>query len=399
MEQLRHARRVRRHGAEVGHSRRGSRAGGPDPVRGRRRFGRGRARQSRPDVRDLPATRAGRHRGARRRVSRRAAARRLAGRRSPARRRGEPAAADRRLRRHPLRPARTAGRGRGGAGRRASRCTPTGETLKAIRAPAVSAGLRAHVRRVRFRPGVGGVRTLPLLRHAGEGRHLTTPAAEPDEPRTIPSEWRRRQDEQAVAYHFLGRCFYEEPRADWLAAFARDRLFEAWPFPSDDANTAGGLVLLAAFCERWDPAQLAALVWDFNRLFVGPGEMLAAPWESIYRSKKKLTFQESTLQVRALYERFGVEAPAVHREPDDHLGLELAFVATLSELAAQGDAAQLARCFEAQTGFLRDHLLAWAPACLALVEKHAETDYYRGAARLALGSLSESARICKLHSE
>ena len=74
-------------------------------------------------------------------------------------------------------------------------------------------------------------------------------------------------------------------------------------------------------------------------------------------------------------------------------------MATLSELAAQGDAAKLARCFEAQREFLRDHLLAWAPACLALVEKHAETDYYRGAARLTLGSLSESARICRLHSE
>ena len=159
-----------------------------------------------------------------------------------------------------------------------------------------------------------------------------------------------------------------------------------------------GLALLTAFCRRWDPAQLAALTWDFNRLFVGPGEMLATPWESVYRSKTKLTFQEPTLQVRAFYERFGVQAPAVHREPDDHLGLELAFVATLSDLAAQAeaadDAAQLARCFETQRDFLQDHLLAWAPTCLALVEKHGETDYYRGAALLALGSLAESARLC-----
>ena len=211
-------------------------------------------------------------------------------------------------------------------------------------------------------------------------------------------EWRRRQEEQALAYQFLGRCFYEAPRAEWLAAFAGDRLFEAWPFPSRDDRTAGGLALLVPFCEGWDPSQLGALTWDFNRLFVGPGEMLAAPWESVYRSKTKLTFQETTLQVRELYERFGVRAPAIHREPDDHLGLELAFVATLSDLAAQaaaaGDCARLARCFEAQKDFLRDHLLAWAPACLELVDKHAESGYYRGAALLALGSLAESARLC-----
>ena len=215
---------------------------------------------------------------------------------------------------------------------------------------------------------------------------------------TVPAEWRGRQDQQAIAYHFLGRCFYETPRAEWLAALAGDRLFEAWPFPSRDDGTAAGLALLSAFCARWDPAGLGALEWDFNRLFVGPGEMRAPPWESVHRSKTKLTFQEPTLQVREVYQRFGVEAPGIHHEPDDHLGLELAFVATLSDqaagAAARGDTAHLARCFQAQRDFLRDHLLAWAPACLALVEKHAETDYYRGAARLALGSLDESARLC-----
>jgi len=225
---------------------------------------------------------------------------------------------------------------------------------------------------------------------------LTAPVSN-DAP-SVPADWQRRQEEQALAYHFLGRCFYEAPRAEWLAAVAGDRLFEAWPFPSGDDRTAAGLVLLTEFCHGWNPERLGALTWDFNRLFVGPGEMLAAHWESVYRRKTKLTFQEPTLQVRELYERFGVQAPAVHREPDDHLGLELAFVATLSDLVAQAtakdDATQLTRCFEAQKDFLRDHLLAWAPACLALVEKHAETDYYRGAALLALGSLAESARLC-----
>ena len=156
--------------------------------------------------------------------------------------------------------------------------------------------------------------------------------------------------------------------------------------------------MLTEFCQGWNPGQLGTLTWDFNRLFVGPGEMLAAPWESVYRSKTKLTFQESTLQVRELYERFGVQAPAMHREPDDHLGLELAFVATLSDLAARAaaaaDAPQLTKCFETQKDFLQDHLLAWAPGCLELVEKHAETGYYRGAALLGLGSLAESARLC-----
>ena len=149
-----------------------------------------------------------------------------------------------------------------------------------------------------------------------------------------------------------------------MATLAGDRMFREWPFLSTEEDTAAGLDLLAAFCEGWNPAWLGRLTWDFNRLFVGPGEMLAAPWESVYRSKTKLTFQEPTLQVRALYERFGFEAPGIHREPDDHLGLELDFLGSLSSLAAQaarrGDGAQLAMSLETQQAFLEEHLLASA---------------------------------------
>ena len=214
------------------------------------------------------------------------------------------------------------------------------------------------------------------------------------------TEWERRQEQQALAYRFLGRCFHQPPNAAWMAALAGDRMFREWPFASEADDTAAGLALLALFCENWEPARLGAVIWDFNRLFVGPGEMRAAPWESVYRSKTKLTFQEPTLAVRALYERFGFESPAVHREPDDHLALELDFLAALSGLAAEaardGDGERLAACSETQKLLLEQHLLAWAPRCLALVVEHAATDYYRGAARLALGSLAESARLCSV---
>ena len=224
------------------------------------------------------------------------------------------------------------------------------------------------------------------------------PPGAADAAQSAGAEWERRQGEQALAYGFLGRCFHEPPSADWMAALARDRMFREWPFPSAEDDAAAGLALLAAFCESWDPTMLGGLTWDFNRLFVGPGEMRAAPWESVYRSKTKLTFQEPTLAVRALYERFGFESPTIHREPDDHLALELDFLAALSGLAAEAadnaDGERLATCFDAQTVLLGQHLLAWAPRCLALVVEHAETDYYRGAAQLALGSLAESARLC-----
>ena len=210
--------------------------------------------------------------------------------------------------------------------------------------------------------------------------------------------WRQVQAGQGLAYRFLARCFHEPPRHEWFAELVEGRLFEAWPFPSSGEDTAAGLRLLRAFCERWDPARHGELEWDFNRLFVGPGEMLAPPWESVHCSKTRLTFQEATVEVREIYRRFGMQAPAIHREPDDHIALELAFFAHLSDLAAEAErrsaTPELERCFEAQRDFLQHHLLKWVPACLALVDAHAETDYYRGTARLTLGSLAKSAHLC-----
>jgi len=239
--------------------------------------------------------------------------------------------------------------------------------------------------------------TLPFLRHAGQGWDLTlTPCKDVFDQR----KWQQCQPRQALAYRFLAQCFYKAPDASWLSALREEGLFDSWPFRSKAEPVKAGLSALATYCAQWDPNRLKELEWDFNRLFVGPGEMLAPPWESVHLSKTKLTFQDSTLKVRQLYREFGWQAPAIHREPDDHLALELAFLAQVSDLAGCADErtgrTDVVRFLDAQRTILKDHLLQWAPSCLALVDTHAETDYYRGVARLTLGSLAESARLCGL---
>ena len=239
--------------------------------------------------------------------------------------------------------------------------------------------------------------SLSFLRHAGKDWDLTfTPCKELFDQR----KWHQCQQGQALAYRFLAQCFYKAPDACWLSALGEEGLFENWPLQSKAEPAKAGLSALGTYCAQWDPSRLKELEWDFNRLFIGPGEMLAPPWESVHLSKTKLTFQDSTLKVRQLYREFGWQAPSIHREPDDHLALELAFLAQVSELAASGDErtglTDIVRCLEAQRTILKDHLLRWAPACLALVDTHAETDYYRGVARLTLGSLAESACLCGL---
>ncbi|MCC7360712.1 MAG: molecular chaperone TorD family protein [Anaerolineales bacterium] len=201
----------------------------------------------------------------------------------------------------------------------------------------------------------------------------------------------------ALALNLIGKLLYAPPEPEALRALAAEGVFAELPFDSDRPAVTDGLACL----QRWADSHLAgdaaagfaAVRADFTRLFEGPGRVLAAPWESVQRNGDHLLFQTETLQVRTWYRRFGLQLTRLHQEPDDHVGLELAFVSHLAQLAlaahAAGDAARWAELIEAQAVFLRTHPQRWVPAWSALVITEARTDYYRGLAHLAGGVLAE----------
>lgn len=132
---------------------------------------------------------------------------------------------------------------------------------------------------------------------------------------------------------------------------------------------------------------------DHARLFVGPGHLLAAPYESVHLSYEGLLFDEQTLRVRDWYRRYGLAAPRQSKEPDDHIGLELEFLAQLLAWAleaiddeAADDAAHFA---SAALTFADEHVSQWAPDLFGLIRTHARTAFYRAVADLGDGLLAE----------
>lgn len=119
--------------------------------------------------------------------------------------------------------------------------------------------------------------------------------------------------------------------------------------------------------------------------------MRATPYESVHRSVERLLFGEHTLQVRALYAQLGVAAPRLNREPDDHIGLELEFLATVTtawrDATQAGDLPQAQAVLDLGGVFVRDHLLAWAPGLMDLITEHADTAFYQGVGRLGAAAL------------
>lgn len=213
----------------------------------------------------------------------------------------------------------------------------------------------------------------------------------------IKQDWKPVLVGEILLYRTLGMLLYQFPERDEIHNLLRQDIFSEVPFDADQPDLEKGLELLQSFSNKFRDEfsiqDFDELRSDYTRLFIGPGKVLAPPWESVYHSEERLVFQEQTLKVRAWYRRFGLEAEKIHNEPDDHIGLELFFLAHLASLGLEAiekqDEEALNRTLQAQRQFLREHPLKWARLWCELVDEYARTDFYHGLALLTWGALQE----------
>jgi TorA maturation chaperone TorD len=226
-----------------------------------------------------------------------------------------------------------------------------------------------------------------------------------------------RQHQYMAALQFFSLALRDAPRD--AAAEARLRgladggFFLDWrdwpcfaPPAQRDQEETSPREALAALSQALPPGmnddqwreRTRAMRRDHLRLFSGPAP-LAPPWESVWRERDKLLFGECTRQVADLYRRSGLEIDKAGHEPEDHLGLELAFAFYLLQhipmdeenrssaplSSADHDArAEAEAARTALADFLDRHLLLWAGPCLRKAEAEAESAVYRQISRLCL---------------
>lgn len=118
------------------------------------------------------------------------------------------------------------------------------------------------------------------------------------------------------------------------------------------------------------------LMWEYRRLFVGPGHKAAPPWGSVYTDRECVIFGVSTLDLRQWMRERGIERRAAENDPDDHIGLMLELMTWIA-LNRPDDL----------DDYLRLHLLTWAPHFLEYLEAQTTHLFYRGLAQLTRASL------------
>lgn len=119
--------------------------------------------------------------------------------------------------------------------------------------------------------------------------------------------------------------------------------------------------------------KIDTMAGEYNRLFIGPAELPAPPWESVFAAHSDVLFGRKTLEVRSAYRLNGYLPECYPAVADDHVALELGFMAVLAQRALAAweevdDEGALALVATSER-FLEEHLGWWAPLWVARLAK------------------------------
>jgi TorA maturation chaperone TorD len=148
--------------------------------------------------------------------------------------------------------------------------------------------------------------------------------------------------------------------------------------------------MLRAYAAKIEGADLEKvrtdLASEYAALFLNASRRAVHPFESVYTSAERLIMQRARDEVLTEYRKEGLDRVGDFREPEDHIAIELEFMAYLCQKAAgaveAGDKAAALEYLNRQDSFLKKHLLVWVPEFCQDVQRATKIGFYKGIARI-----------------
>ncbi len=209
---------------------------------------------------------------------------------------------------------------------------------------------------------------------------------------------------RAAFYLLLSRAFSREPNQKMLngAEHVSAGLMDAWKLmglPSDPDVEASKALLKTFFSElrQGDLEEaIEQLARDYASLFLGVGPKTVSLCESVYRSASGLVYQSSLFEVQQSYCETGMTKSDQYHEPEDHIAVELSYMARLCELtqeAVKAGREQALNYLRLQRLFLEDHLVRWIPLFSQQLIAASPPGFYRAMAHLLKGYIGIDSRL------
>lgn len=134
-------------------------------------------------------------------------------------------------------------------------------------------------------------------------------------------------------------------------------------------------------------------------VFNKKGRIPAPPWESVYITKDKSMFGEPVFQIRRQLDNFGLEFVNKHKEPEDHIALELEFMSYLIEYTADalqlGNEEQYLKGIYTQYWLHKEHFYHWIKRFTNDIQSSETSHLYKGVAKLLQSFVEEDFEYIK----
>ncbi len=186
--------------------------------------------------------------------------------------------------------------------------------------------------------------------------------------------------QKATVYRLLSACYYQpEPAFHEENVFGQltDALCHIDSHLAETAKTMD--------TEFKETAQ-DELLLDYSRLFLGPFDIFAKPYGSVYIDGEKVVMGDSTINALASYSEADFAVAEDFREMPDHVAVELEFLYLLTcrqnDALAHKESEQLRFWSDIKTNFLKNHLGSWVSRFCQNIREHSETNFYYNLAEL-----------------
>ena len=203
----------------------------------------------------------------------------------------------------------------------------------------------------------------------------------------IESERARRD-----CYKLLAACFYEPQKK----LFLDENVFSVLGDLLTQACPAAALFSekMATSVMQYNEEELLV---EYARLFVGPNELLAPPYGSVYLEEGGKVMGESTARVMEFYKAEGLSMDEEFQNLPDHITAEMEFMYYLAyhevEALEKNDREKAVYFLNRQEAFLRMFLDGWIVPFCAKIKEGTENGFYQALADCLSVFMSKTNRL------
>lgn len=133
---------------------------------------------------------------------------------------------------------------------------------------------------------------------------------------------------------------------------------------------------------------------EYAKLFVGPFELGAAPYGSVYLDTGKSVMGDSTMKVTKIYEEAGLTIDKSFKELPDHIAVELEFIYFLVyrelEELERSQYEKALFYIEKQRDFSNDFFIQWVPPFCEKIKKGTNNRFYQALAECLLSFIEKT---------